>query len=148
MTSLLVGSTSLNGTIVCNASCNCPTENCRLMLLANPGLKSTGWNVCEIKLNYHVPKSTTTTTTTTSQTTTTPATTTTTTTRPGTFHFFNSVKSVCNIHFIIYITLSDKDKQWHIGVRERYLMFKGTMKLNCNVLVFLLLYTMMMSRFV
>ena len=37
-----------DGSQVCNASCDCPTENCKLMLLANPGLKSTGWNVCEI----------------------------------------------------------------------------------------------------
>ena len=98
VTSLLVGSTSLNGTLVCRASCDCPTENCRLMLVANPGLKSTGFNVCEIKLIP--PVSETTTTKTTTQTTMTTATTTTTTTRPGTFHFFNSVKSVC-----IYIVL-------------------------------------------
>ena len=50
---------------LCNASCDCSTENCKLMLLANPGLKSTGWNVCEIKLMSPVPETTTTTTTTT-----------------------------------------------------------------------------------
>ena len=36
------------------------------MLLANPGLKSTGWKVCEIKL---ISREATTTTTTTSETT-------------------------------------------------------------------------------
>ena len=35
---------------VCNASCDCSTENCRLMLMANPGLKTNRFNVCEIKL--------------------------------------------------------------------------------------------------
>ena len=71
-----------DGSPVCNASCDCSTENCRLMLLANPGLKSTGFNVCEIKLVSPVPETTTTTTTTTTTqtTTTTTATTTSTTT--------------------------------------------------------------------
>ena len=83
------------GTRICIATCDCPTENCRLMLLANPGLKSTGWNVCEIKLIS--PETTTTTTTTlrtiaTSKTTTrtpgpptTPTTTATVTRRQSTF---------------------------------------------------------------
>ena len=148
VTSLLVGSTSLNGTLICTASCDCPTENCRLMLVANPGLKSTGFNVCEIKLIS--PVSETTTTKTTSQTTMTTTTTTTTTTRPGTFHFFNSVKSVCIVHFIIHITLSDEEmsqKQWQIGVHGRYLMFKGTIKLYYNVLVFSHFYALRMFRF-
>ena len=43
------------GTQLCKASCDCSTENCRLMLLANPGLKSTGWNVCDIKTDFHCP---------------------------------------------------------------------------------------------
>ena len=65
---------------ICNALCDCSTKNCRLMLLANPGLKSTGWNVYDIKLISRFAEATTTTMTIREATTTTsPATTTTTT---------------------------------------------------------------------
>ena len=103
VTSLLADSTSLNGALVCNASCDCSTENCRLMLLVNPGLKSSGWNVCEIKQISSVPESTTTTSAITTQTTVTTTTTTTTMIRPGSAYFFNSVKIFGNVYFIIHV---------------------------------------------
>ena len=60
---LFAGRTSPNGFSICNASCDCSTENCRLMLLANPELKSTGWKVCEINVLSPVAEITTTTVT-------------------------------------------------------------------------------------
>ena len=71
---------ALDGSPFCDASCDCSNENCRLMLLANPGLKSTGRKVCEIKQISSLPETTTTTSTTTTQTKTTTTTTTTSTT--------------------------------------------------------------------
>ena len=86
---LFAGNT-LNGALVCNASCDCATENCKLMLLANPGLKSTGWNVCEIKLMSPVPETTTTSTTTT---------TTSTTSAPSNYKFWLIVLLIFSIPF-------------------------------------------------
>ena len=145
VTSLLVGSTSLNGNLVCRASCDCPTENCRLLLVANSGLKSTGLNVCEIKLMSPVSE-----TTTTKRTTQTP--------QPQRlplpdqvlFTFLiQSNLSVLSIsqYKLHYQIKRCRKKQWHIGVHGCYLMFKGTMKLNYNVLVFSHFYALRMFRF-
>ena len=38
-------------------------------------------------------------------------------------------------------------KQWHIGVYERHLIFKGHMQLNYNILVFMHFYAMVMFQF-
>ena len=37
--------------------------------------------------------------------------------------------------------------QWHIGVHQRHLMFKGLIELNYNVLVFMHFYQMAMFKF-
>ena len=98
---LLFAGGAPNGSPVCKASCDCSTENCRLMLLANPGLKSTGWNVCKIDLISPVPETTTTTTTTTAQTTTTTTTTSATTMIipvPSTLSLFSFVLPFTFLH--------------------------------------------------
>ena len=89
---------------VCNAYCDCSTDNCKLMLLANPGLKSIGWNVCEVKLISPVPETTTTTMTPTIReaTTVTPATTATTTTTTATTTITTTTTPTISTNLSVY----------------------------------------------
>ena len=34
----------------CDVTCHCSVEHCELIMLSDPQLKSTGWNVCDVEV--------------------------------------------------------------------------------------------------